>query len=876
MSFLKNIVAGIQALFRKRQVEREMDEELKGYLDAAAHEKVRAGMSPEQARRAARVEMGSVEAVKDEIRSAGWESGLEILWQDIRYGLRQLRRTPIFTFVAVATLALGIGANTAIFSAVYALLLNPYPYPHSERILWVEARHVSGNNGGAGVRDFLDWREQNNVFEEMAIVPWTSGYTLTGMGEPQRVVGAGTTRGFLRVLDLQPALGRFFTSEEDAPGGPLVIVLTYAAWQRRFGGRTDVLGQTMMLDGFPFTVIGVMPRGFAFPGVRTCEFLRPLTPDPASGRRQHQYDVIGRLKPGVTLERAQADMNTIANRLEQQYPETNKGWQIRLEPLRAGLAREAGRPVLLGFSVVGFVLLLAGVNVAGLLLARASSRAKEIAVRASLGASQLRIVRQMLTESVLLSLAGGACGVLFAAWLMNVIRGVAPEDLALDASLRLNWIVLLFTLAVALLSGVAFGLAPAWLGSKTDLNAALKGDANAWSGARSRGRLMSGLVAAEVALSLVLLVGAGLFLRSLFWALHLDTGLRIEHVLTFGLNLPASKYSNDQQASTFYRDLLDRLRASPGTESAAAVLTLPMTGGMTGGAFQIEGRLKAPDWVDTLVQYNIVTPGFFQAMGIPLLRGRDFDERDTATSLPVAVINEALARRFFPNEDPVGHRYRDDYDGKVRTIVGVVASYKHQQPMHDAFPMTYCPFAQSPSRFMWITVRTQGESAEMASAVREVVRSLDRDLPILKMETMRQIVADSLSQPEMLAWFLASFAAFALMLAAIGIYGIISYSVSQRTHEIGTRMALGAQKNDVLRMVVGQGVKLALIGLVIGIAGALALTRFLTSLLYGVTPNDPLTYFIVTTILVFVALLSCYIPARRASKVDPMVALRHE
>jgi len=796
--------------------------------------------------------------------------------QDLRYGIRMLAKNPGFTTVAVLTLALGIGANTAIFSAVNALLLNPYPFPEPDRIVSVEARHVSGKNSGAGFRDFLDWREQNTVFKDMAIIPWDGAYTLTGQGDAQRIVGGATTYSFLHVLGIQPVIGRFFNAEEDKPGLPRVAVLSYAAWQQRFGGRNDILGQTMTLDGKPVTIIGVMPRGFAFPGIRTCEFLTPLQESPANGRFQHQYGVVARVKPGVALAKAQSEMNTIASRLEREYPETNTGWRVQLEPLRDAFAKEAAKPVLVLFSAVGFVLLLACVNVAGLLLARASTRTKEIAVRASLGASPLRIVRQMLTESVILSLAGGTLGLLFAEWLMNVLRRVAPSDMALDATLRLNLTVLLFTLAIALLTGIVFGLAPAWYSSRTDPNSALKGDANAWGGGRSRARLLSGLVAAEAALSLVLLVSAGLLMKSLFSALHVDTGLRTEHVLTFALDLPYAKYSTGQRITAFYQDLLDRLDAFPATDGAGAVMTLPMTGAMTGGAFQIEGRPRVPDWVDTLVQYNITSPGWFRVMGVPVLLGRDFDEHDTATSPPVAIINDTLARRFFPDQDPIGHRYKDDYDGKWRTIVGVVASYKHQQPTRGAYAMTYKPFAQSPSEFMWITVRTRGDPAKFASAVRGVVTSLDRGIPVMKLQTMRQIVADSLSEQSLLAWLLASFAAFALLLAAIGVYGIIAYSVVRRNHEFGVRMALGAQRGDVLRLVLGQGFKLAFIGVGIGIVGALGLTRFLASLLYGVKPTDPVTFLAVSLLLLAVALVACYIPAWRATKVDPMVALRYE
>jgi putative ABC transport system permease protein len=858
----------------KQPRERELNEELESHLHMHIEDNLRAGMSHDEARRQALLKLGGLEQAKESYCDRRSLPMIETLIQDIRYGLRQLRRNPSFTAVAVLTLALGIGANTAIFSAVNALLLNPYPFPEPDRILWADARHVSGKNSGAGYRDFLDWREQNDVFEEMAIVPGLGAFTLTGHGEPQRIFGGGATYGFLRVLGVQPVIGRFFSVEEDKPSGARVAVLTYAAWQQRFRGRSDILGQTMTLDGEPYTIIGVMPSGFAFPGIRTCEFFLPLQESPLNGRFQHQYSVIGRLKAGITLERAQSDMNVIASRLERQYPETNTGWRIELEPLPSAIAKEAGRPVLLLFSAVAFVLLLACMNVAGLLLARASARAKEIAVRASLGASRLRIIRQILTESVLLSIAGGALGLLFAQWVMNVLRGVAPKDFALDATLRLNSTILLFTLVVAIFTGIVFGLAPALVGSKSDLNAALKGDPNAWSGARPRGRLLSGLVAAEVALSLVLLVGAGLLVKSLFRALHVDTGLRIEHVLTFALDLPDAKYR--QRTTAFYRELLDRLHSSPGIDAAAAVMTLPMTGAMTGGAFQIEGRPKAPDWVDTMVEYNITTPGFFRALGVPLLRGRDFDVRDTPASLPVAVINDALAHRFFPNEDPIGRRYKDGYDGKWRTIVGIVASYKHQQPTRDAFATTYSPFAQSPSGFMWITVRAHGDAAKIAPAVRGVVTALDRDLPVLKFETMRQIVADSLSEAALLAWFLASFAAFALLLAGIGVYGIIAYSVTQRMREMGIRVALGASPSDVFGLVLRKAVLLATIGVAVGIPAALALSRVMGSLLYGVSPRDLSIFASVPVLLVLAALAASYIPARRATKVDPMAALRWE
>ena len=794
--------------------------------------------------------------------------------QDVRFGIRMLAKNRGFTAVAVLTLALGIGANTAIFSAVNALLLNPYHFPDATRLVSVIAWHISGKNSGAGYRVFLDWREQNAVFEEMAIVGWAGSYTLTGQGEVQRIVGARTTWGFFRVLGIRPTLGRFPTAEEDKPGAPAVAVLSYPAWQQRFGGRPDILGQTMTLDAQSYTIIGVMPQGFTYPGIRTCEFYTALQEDPANSRMQHQYDVVARLKPDLSLERAQADMTTIAQCLERQYPETNTGWRVTVEPLRNALARDASRPVWLLSVAVGFVLLLACVNVASLLMARASGRGREIAVRASLGASRTRLIRQMLTESVLLSIAGGVLGLVFARWLMDVLAGAAPEDLALDATLRLDPTVLCFTLVLSFLTGIVFGLAPALYGSKTDLNSAIKGDANVAGRGRNRQHLLSTLIVGEAALSLILLVGAGLLVKDLFVLLHLDTGLRVEHVLTFALDLPWARYSTPQRRVGFYADLLARLRAMPGVDGAAGVDTLPMTGSYSGGPLVIEDRPKPADWMDMETQYNSSTPGYFRALGIPILHGRDFDEHDSATSLPVAIVNDAFARRFFPQEDPLGHRVKGM--GDWHTIVGVVASYKHQQPMQAPVPMLYVPHAQSPAYGLWITLRGTGDPAKLVASTRDVVRTLDRDVPLLKVRTMRQVVADSLSQPRLITSLVAGFGLFAVVLAAIGIYGVTAYSVSQRTHEMGIRFALGAAYSDVLGLVLRRGAGLVCVGVALGVPLALGLSRFMRSYLYGIAPRDVSVFAGVPIVLLAVALAASYLPARRAAKVDPIVALRYE
>ncbi|HXW57799.1 MAG TPA: ABC transporter permease [Candidatus Cybelea sp.] len=793
---------------------------------------------------------------------------------DLRYAIRMLVKSPGFALVAILTLALAVGANTAIFSAINALLLNPYPFPESDRVVFLDARHVSGRNSATGYRDFLDWQGQNFVFESMAIVPWTGSYTLTGQGEPQRLVGGSTTAHFLAVLHIQPARGRFFSTEEDKPGAPSVVLLSYPAWQRYFGGAADIVGRPIVLDGEPFTVIGVMPRQFIFPGIQTCDFYTALRESASLGRRQHQYEVIARLKPGVTLVQAQGNMTAIAERLAHDFPDTNTGWGIAVLPIRDALVQEARTPSLVLFSIVIFVLLLACANLAGLLLARASGRAKEIAIRASLGAGRLDIMRQLLTESAFLSLAGGSAGLLFANWLMDVLRSAAPQDFGLDSALRLDLTVLAFTLLISLATGIVFGLAPAWYGSKADLNAALKGDAGGGSNARARSRVQSLLVIAQIALSAVLLVGAGLLVRDLLVVLHMQTGLRTEHVLTFGLAPTSAKYSSRQRNIALYQQVIAGLQRAPGVEGAAAVGTLPMTGDLTAGAFEIEGRPKAPDWVDTMVQYNSVTPDYFRTMGIPLLRGRDFNERDTADAMPVAIINDTLARQFFPNDNPIGQRFRDDYDGHWRTIVGISASIKNQQPMKPPIAGLYAPHAQKAWSWMTVVVRTRGDPAKLANTARSIVHATDADLIVLKMRTMKQVVADSMAEPELLASFVAGFAGFALLLAAIGVYGIMAYAVSQRTQEMGIRIALGATRGDILRLILHRGALLATAGIALGFPIALATSRFAASLLYGIGSRDIAVYTAVPLLLVAVSLAATYFPARRAMRVDPMDALR--
>lgn len=853
-----------------------MEEEIRFHLESKAQQNQARGMNADEAQYAARRRFGNALLLKEKTRDAwGW-SALDHLAQDVKFAVRALSRPPAFSLIVVLTLAFGIGVNTAIFSAVNALLLNPCPFPQPDRIVSVEARHISGKNSNTGYQDYLDWQQQNAVFDAMAITPWTGEFTLTGQGDPQRVAVGATTADFLRVLGIQPVLGRFFTAEEDRPGSPRVAILTYESWKKRFNADPGVLGHAMTLDGTQLTIVGVLPHGFAFPGIETCELFAPLQGASSLGRTQHQYGVVARLKPGISVEQGQSDMSTIARRLEQQYPATNTGWGVKVQPLRAALAEDVRTPVMVFFCTVGFVLLLACVNVSGLLLARASGRTKEVAIRASLGAGRGRIIRQMLTETVLLSVAGGGAGILLALGLMDVLRKAAPQEFALDATLHLNTPVLAFTLLVSLLTGIVSGLVPAWHASGAEPNSALKNEGSAWNRARSRNRWMSCLVAGEVALSVILLAGAGLLVKSFIEALHIDTGLRADHVLTFRLDLPQSKYTSKEQVVAFYRDLVDRLDHSPGVESAAGIMTLPMTGEMTGGAFQVEGRPKAADWVDTMVQYNASTPGYFQAMGIPILRGRDFNQQDSAASLRVGIVNDTLARQYFPGQDPIGQLYKDDYDGSWRTIVGVVGSVKHQQPMKPPVPGVYAPHAQWTSSWMTMTVRARGEAAQLTETARAAVHTLDPDLPLLKVRTMREAISDSLSEHRLLMQFLAGFSIFALLLDAIGIYGIVEYSVRQRTHEMGIRVAMGASYSSVVRLVLRRGTLPAAAGVLLGVPVALAASGVMRALLYGISPRDLTVFLGVPAVLLLVALGASFLPARRAAKVDPIAALRCE
>ena len=801
---------------------------------------------------------------------------MESLCQDLRYGLRGLAKNPGFTLVAVLTLALGIGANSAIFSVVNAVLLRPLPYREPERI-------VTALRGGwfpIAPANFLDWRAQQSAFEQIgAAQAW--GPTLTGRERPEQVGALQVTSDLFSVLGVSPALGRTFLPGEDQPGAGKVVVLSHHLWQRRFGGDPALVGQTITLNGDGYTVVGVMPAGFQFAPfwVTNAELFAPLNLGPRAGDRAGQsLRVFARLKEGVTREQAQAEMNAISRRLEQQYPETNKNSDIRIDPLHEKVAGKVRPALLVLLGAVSFVLLIACANVANLLLARSAARRKEIAVRAALGAGRVRLIRQLLTESMLLGLAGGGLGLLLAGWGINLLVALSPANLPRVETISLDLRVAGFTLAVALATGLIFGLAPALQASKLDLNEALKEGGRGSTEGLRRNRVRGALVVAEVALALVLLIGAGLMIRSFRRLQAVDAGFDPRRVLTLTVQTSGPKYATGAQRAAFFDQLLPRLAALPGVASASAINHLPLAGDTWTLGFAVEGRPAPAPGERQGAVYRIVRPGYFRTMGMTVLNGRDFTDQDRAGAPGVAMINETFARSVWPNEDPIGKRIRVNDDGpNPREVIGVVKDAKQSEWTADARREVYLSHLQTPTpSYLTLVLRAAGEPLGLAAAVQREVWSIDQDLPVAKVASLEQVVADAVGQPRFNLLLLNLFAAVALALAAVGIYGVMAYSVAQRTHEIGIRLALGARAGDVLKLVVGQGLILTLIGLAIGLGAAFGLTRLMESLLYGVSATDPATFIAIPLLLAGVALFASYLPARRAMKVDPMTALRDQ
>jgi len=805
-------------------------------------------------------------------------------WQDARYSLRMLRTKPGFTFIAVLTLSLGIGANTAIFSVVNAVLLRPLPFKDPERLVWFWGVQPQLSQGPHAPADFLDYQTQNSSFEQMAAFRNLS-FTLTGTGEPKRVDGRIVSANYFSLLGVEAARGRVFAPADGQAGAVRVALLSHGFWQQHFGGEPQVIGRTLSLNGESALVIGVMPPNFKETDVELWINPRQSVPDLATNsqadiaslRSQNYLRVIGRLKPGVSLPQAQTDINAIGARLRQQYPNTNAARSVQLVPLHERVVGELRRTLLVLLSAVGVVLLIACANVANLMLARATARQKEMAIRAALGATRWRVVRQLLMESVLLACVGGACGWLLAVWGVDALVALSPAGTPRLSEISLDGRVLSFTMIASVLTGIVFGLFPALAASQPNLNETLKEGGREAASGGSRHRLRSTLVVTEVALAVIVLAGAGLLVKSFARLQAVKPGFDPMQQTTMLIWLSEAKYNERAARLAFITELIAQLDALPGVQSAAVANDLPLRGTDLTNYPTLEGRPPAGLNERILTGVHAIGPRYFKAMSIPLRAGREFTERDVDRSSVVTVVNETAARLFWPGEEAIGKRFRFG-GGRAEWIevVGVVGDVRHEGLQEEAGPHVYLPLLQVPWPTLKVALRSNLAPTALASAVRQQVQAIDPQQPVSDVKTMSEIMAQSVAPRRLTLSLFSLFAIVALMLAAVGIYGVIAYTVGQRTREIGIRMALGAQPRDVLKLVVGQGMLLALIGVGLGLMAALVLTRLMASLLFGVRPSDPMTFASIALLLGGVALVACYLPARRATKVDPMIALRYE
>ena len=873
--------------------EAEIVEELAQHLEDVYERALRSGASEFEARRAAHRELAgdllnelppSKTPVYQQpvFERSGRFNLLADLLHDLRYAARMQRKNPAFTIIAVIALALGIGANTAIFSVVNTVLLRPLPYKDPERLVmvWEDASKYGYPRDTPAAANFVDWRDQNQVFEGMAAIADTS-FNLTGVGNPERLEGRRVSANLFPLLGVEPQIGRVFTAAEDQPGSQRVVLLSYGLWQRRFGGDQNIVGKPLTLNGESYIVVGVMPARFQFPSSDD-EAWVPIafTQQEASNRGRHYLQVLARLKPGVNLTQAQSEMSTIATRLQQQYPEQNADLGATVQSLHEHLVGDIKPALLILLGAVGLVLLIACANVANLLLARAAVRQKEIAVRVALGAKRTRLIRQFLTESILLSTLGGVVGLVIAYVGLILLKAFIPENISQAREISVDFKVLAFTLLVSVLTGVIFGLAPAMQAVRFNQIDTLKeGGRDAATGGSGK-RLRSLLVMSEVAISLVLLIGAGLLINSFLRLRNVDPGFRADNLLTMKIVLPEPKYAQFERRSAFYTDLVQRVQSLAGVRSAAVTTNLPLYRQGNSISVSIEGRPAPPPGQELIVVTRIISPGYFDTMSIPLLKGRQLTDQDTETTPNAVVISETMARRFWPGEEPVGKRIAA---GRAQTpedwiqVVGVVKDVRQFELNAEPRPQMYLSFRQAgffaPRD---LVVKTDVDPASMATTVRKAVWDIDKDQPVSNIRTMEEILADSIARQRFSMLLLAIFAGVALVLAGVGIYGVMSYSVAQRTREIGIRMALGAQTGAVLKLAVGYGMKLVVTGIVVGLIAAFALTRVMSTLLFGVTATDPATFTLISLLLVAVAALASYIPARRATKVNPIIALRYE
>jgi len=868
-----------------RRVDADFSQELQQHLEMLAEENIRMGMPFEEARRAAKVRLGGMTQLRETHRELhGWLA-LETFFQDIRYALRTLRKSPGFTLVCVLTLGLGIGASTAIFSVVNAVLLRPLPYPNHEQLVRIEERHAGGSGLGAPTLDFANATYANfNDFErEAKTIENTSAFrvwsfNLTGDGEPEQVPGALVSENFFAALGSKPALGRMIAPEDDAPGQDNhVAVLSYGLWQSRFGANPEIIGKMVRVSAEDYRVVGVMPRGFDYP--ENSEIWCPLVPRGQfhGNRRAHLLTVIADLRSGEAIGNAQGEISAIAEQIEKQNPGVDPEMTVAAVSLKKSVVAPVQPALLILIFAVGLLLLMACANLANLLLARASSRQKEFAIRLAIGAGRTRLARQLITESLVVAILGAGLGLGVAAWSLQFIASLNSQGMPRFGEISIDWRVLGFTLLISLFTGLLFGLAPALSGTKMDLNISLKEGSAASTGGSRRGSSQT-LVVPQFALAVVLLVGAGLLGNSFARLLRVNPGFNQNGVLSLGLFLSPVEYpERDVKSAVLLQQILASVRSVPSVRSAGLVSALPITGGPDTD-FVIEGRPVPPANDEPSADIRSIDPSYFRTMGIPLLAGREFTDADNATGKRVMMINETMARQYWPRENPIGQRVTMKDWGPPLTgeIVGVVGDVKTNGLDAAVGAMIYWPYFQFPQLFNTLVVRSKGDVFRLVPAVKAAIWAVDKNQPISKIETLEQVLSDSLARRRLYMILLGVFAGAALLLASVGIYGVMSYSVNQRMQEMGIRIAVGAERRDVLRLVLGQGARAALLGIAVGITAALVLTRVMASLLFGVSATDPLTFLAVATLLTLVALAASYIPARRAMRVDPMVALRHE
>ena len=883
MPLVSRVISFARNLFQKRERDNDLEAEIRSQLDLLADQKIKEGLPQDEARRAAKIELGGVEQLKEQVRAVRTGAWLDSLLQDIRFALRMLRKNPGFTAVAVLTLALGIGANGAIFSVVNSVLLHPLGYNDPDRLVTI----LHYGTSPISPANYLDYRRQSTSYEEMgAAESW--GPNLTGLQSPEHLIGLRVTQNMLPLLGVHPALGRLFVQGEDTAGNDHEVILSYGLWQRRFSGDPSALGKSMLLDGVSYTVVGVMPPDFHFAPfwVTHTELWAPLSlAAKANSRDGSSLRLFARLKQGVTLSQARAEMATITARLETIYPGTNT--DIVVVPLKEKVVGNVETPLLVLVGAVGFVLLIACVNVAHMLLARAAARQKELAVRTALGARRSRVIRQVLTENLLLAGMAGSLGLLLAYAGTRALVALSPADIPRVESVSIDSGVVVFLLFITILTSIAFGLVPALHASHVNLTDTLKENSRGSSEGIHRNRLRNILVVSEFALALTLLIAAGLMIRSFVALESVDPGFNPHGVLSMIVPVAGSREAEPGRRAIFYRQMLERVRAVPGVESAAGINHLPIAGDLWDRTFLIEGRpTPAPTDLPDAV-YRVATPAYFQTMGIRLLQGRDISDVDTVNAPPIVVINQTMARTFWPNRSPLGQRiaFTGDKNPNWMTVIGVV-----KDPMlHDwtgkPYPELYVAAFQdraflgitgTHADYITLVVRTTGDPAALTSSVKSAIWSIDGNLPVSNVLTMNDAIAEANAQPRFEMLLLGIFAVIALVLAAVGIYGVMSYAVARRTHEIGIRISLGASRGNVLLLIIRQGLTLALVGSAVGLVSAFMLARLMTKLLYGVAPTDPATFAGVAALLIAVALLACYIPARRAMRIDPVIAMRCE